>query len=260
MADMTTRDGYFSGGGKLYFAPITDGVEGALTYFGRTEGVTLTSAISYKDAYNNEGSTKLLGKRLASQTDVSVTFTTDQIDVDSLAIAFKANKIAQTQAVGTAVAVTTSAVTSGGFYDLGLYNITTLVVQDATDTTTYTAGTDYVLHANSGLLEIVADGAISTGDILHLSATYPEYNYTGLATFKTSTLEGKLIVINDSDTRNDYKWIIKRVSLQMDGDLSLKNADAYGMLSFSGSALVDTATVSDTWSDYMDIIPINPKA
>ena len=106
-------------------------------------------------------------------------------------------------------------------------------------------------------MEILDSGSISTDDILHITATYPAYNYTGLAAFKNSTLEGKFIVVNDTDTENDYKWIIKRASVTMDGDLSLKNADSFATISFSGACMVDTTTVSGEWSDYIDIIPIN---
>jgi len=255
------RGDYFSGGGKLYFSERqSDGSDGALLYFGRTSGITLSSSIEYKDAYNSEGITQLLGNRLPAKTDVSATFTTDQVDVKSLSIAFKGAEIDVTQAAVTDEPSVVYSVTAGGYVDLGVYNITSMIVMDDTDTTTYAEGTDYNINKNSGLLEIIDGGTILTGDDLHLTTTYPEYIYTGVAGFKKSVLEGKFVVITETDTVNNYKVIVKRMSVSMDGDFNLKNPDEFTTIPFTGAAMIDTTTVSNEWSDYVDFIPIEPSA
>ncbi len=257
---MAAGSDYFSGGGRLYFEERnSDGSTGALLYFGRTSGITLSAAITYKEAYNSEDATQLLGKRLPAKTDVTATFTTDQVDVDSLALAFNGTKIDMTQAAGTDVAKVVTVIEVPSFIDLEVYNMTTIVVKDSGDITTYVEDVDYIMHNNSGFLEIVEGGAIIAGD-LNLTMTYPEYVYTGVAGFKKATTEGRFIVVTDTDTNNNYKVIIKRMSVVMEGDFALKNPDEFTTIPFTGTAVIDTDTVSGTWSDYLDYIPIDAEA
>lgn len=252
------RDTYSSGGGKVYYRPRNqDGTYGKRLYFGRTSAITLTANVDYKDAYNTEGKTQLLGKRLPSKTDVSAKWESDQIDVDVLTIALKADKITIAQTAQTGVTATLSAVEPGSFEELGYYNVSNVVVKDAADTTTYVEGTDYAVRSNVGWIEILEGGAISQGDDLHVTFDVPDYTATGLAGFKTSSLEGRFEVVQDTDTGNDYMWVFKRLSVAMDGDFSLKNPDEFATISFMGSAMIDTETVTGTWSDYVDVIPID---
>lgn len=50
--------------------------------------------------------------------------------------------------------------------------ISSVVVKDDADTTTYVANTDYVLDATAGLIKPLSGGAISDGDTLHVDYAY----------------------------------------------------------------------------------------
>jgi len=256
MATPRATDGYFSGGGKLYFK---EQGSGAFIYFGRTSGITLTTSVEYKDAYNTETQTQLLGKRLSAKTDVAANFSTDEVTSAAIAIAFSGEKITTTQPIGAAVAVVLTGAVVGGYHPLEVYDISNIEVKDETDTTTFIDGVDYSLAANSGLLHIIESGAITDGDNLNLTLDYPEKTYAGVAAYKKATLEGQFLVVTDTDTNNDFNILFKRMSVALDGDFGLKNPDEYGTLPFSGSALIDTTTVSGTWSDFIDFVEIDPE-
>jgi len=48
----------------------------------------------------------------------------------------------------------------------------TVVVQDETDTTTYSEGTDYVIDYGNGKIKALSGGGISASDVLHVDYTY----------------------------------------------------------------------------------------
>lgn len=58
------------------------------------------------------------------------------------------------------------------YQDLANGFISTVVVQDATDTTTYVEGTDYELVTHLGMIKVLSGGSISLGDVLHIDYAY----------------------------------------------------------------------------------------
>ncbi len=75
---------------------------------------------------------------------------------------------------GVGGTVTDEAVTAieDQFVPLAHPKVSSVVVQDVTDTTTYTLGTDYTLNANLGLIQAIEGGGISTDDVLHVDYSY----------------------------------------------------------------------------------------
>lgn len=104
--------------------------------------------------------------------------------------------------------------------------IDTLVVKDATDTTTYVAGTDYEVNEQLAIVTPLAGGAIEDDDVLHLA--YNETARTGFFEILGATALGKKIWLG-LDGRNLFNN--KKITLIID-KLKLKPA---GTLSFIGS-------------------------
>lgn len=251
----------FTGGGKLYFERLNaDGSYQNLLYFGKTDGISFTTTVEWKEHFDSEGCTPLLDAKYPSKKTAEIKFETSEITLEMQNRAFLGTIVSQEQTIASAEAVVVAGtlVEENGIVDIGYYNTTILVVKDPTDLITYVENTDYTFDAKSGYISIIAiadGGAIVAGVGLNLTVTAPAMTYNVSATMKESALQGRFIVITSSQTGNNYKYVFKNVSVTQDGDFLLKG-DEIGMLSFSGSALVDTVD-NGTLSDYLDIIELD---
>lgn len=257
------RSSIYSGGGKLYFRKLNaDGTKDPILYFGKTDGITMSVGVDYKEHYDTEGCETTLDARFPSKKTTEVKFSTSEITLEMLNRAFLGDIQTQTQNAETnkAITVAGSEVKKGYVVDLGVYNGTGVVVKDSTDATTYVEGTDYVFESKSGFLTILEGGSIAEGSDLHVTVgTVPQLDIRISAAMKESALLGEFIVITSSQTGNNYKYHFKRLSVTMDGDFQLKG-DEIGTISFSGAAMIDTDTVSGTLSDYVDIYELTSDA
>jgi len=256
------RNSIFTGGGKLYFQKaLGNGTYDPILYFGKTDGISFSTAVEWKEHFDSEGCTQLLDARLPSKKTAEVKFSTSEITLDMQNRAFLGTIVETTQSAGTDVAVVVAGTLVKGDYvvDTGYYNATGIIVKDATDTTTYTEGTDYTFDSKSGYITIISTGdggSIVEGVGLNLTlGTVPAQTIETSATMKESALIGRFIVITSSQTGNNYKYIFKNVSVTQDGDFALKGEEI-GTLSFSGSAMVDTVDNGEL-SDYLDIVKLD---
>lgn len=104
--------------------------------------------------------------------------------------------------------------------------IDTLVVKDATDTTTYVKDTDYAVNEQLAVVTPLVGGAISDDDVLHLT-----YNETAQADYEIlgSTALGKKIWLG-LDGRNLFsgqkvRLIIEKLKLKPSGTISFIGGD-----------------------------------
>ncbi len=249
-----------TGGGRLYFAKQNaDGTFMPLIYFGKTDGITMSTSVEFKEHYDTEGCTPLLDARLPSSVSTQVQFTTAEITIEMLNRAFLGNLIDESQTAATDVTAsfTGDEVKVGYICDIGYYNATNLVLTDDTTTTTYVEGTDYEFDSKAGFITIVDGGAILDGDPLLATFDVPDLDYQVSATMKNSDLIGRFEVVTSSQTGNNYRYIFKRLSVTQDGDFAIKSPEEISVLSFTGSAMVDTTTVTGTLSDYLDIVELH---
>lgn len=131
-----------------------------------------------------------------------------------------------------------------------------ILVQDATDTTTYVAGTDYELSTSLkddviGRILVIDGGSIAADEVLHVSFGYLAASYTEVRAFKNSQIEGKLRFVSDNPAGADQELEIWRVSLAPSGDTAMIGDD-WSTLGFTGEILKDETGHPD--SPYMNII------
>ncbi len=251
----------FTGGGKLYYQKQnSDGSYDPIMYFGKTDGISFSTSVEWKEHYDSEGCTQLLDARYPSKKSAEIKFDTADITLEMQNRAFLGDLVSsdQTAVTDQAVVVSGTEVKGGYIVDIGYYNATTVLVQDESDTTTYVEGTDYSFDAKSGYITIIEGGGISDGDVLHLTVTAPAITMNTSATMKNSSLNGRFIVITSSQTGNNFKYVFKNVSVTQDGDFQLKGEEI-GKLSFSGSAMID-GNDNGVLSDYLDIIELDSTA
>ena len=130
-----------------------------------------------------------------------------------------------------------------------------VLVQDATDTTTYTAGVDYELSetlkdGKIGRIHILEGGAISDGDTLHVTYGYAAANYTEIRAFRNTQVEGVLRFVSDNPAGTQQELQAWRCSLTPNGDTAMIGDD-WATLQFSGELLKDEVGHPD--SPYMTI-------
>ena len=90
-----------------------------------------------------------------------------------------------------------------------------------------------------------------------MTATYPDFTINTSATMKNASLNGRFELITSSQTANNYRYIFKNLSVNLDGEFQLKSAEDIGQLSFIGAALVDSSLAVGDLSDYIDIIELD---
>ena len=85
-----TADNLVLGRGKLYFAPYATGTTtgGTRGYFGNTPTLTMAQTNTKLDHYSSEGGLKIKDRSVLLQTDITLTFDTDNISPANLQLWF----------------------------------------------------------------------------------------------------------------------------------------------------------------------------
>lgn len=86
-------DNLVLGRGKLFFAPYPRGLKtgGVKGYFGNTPTLTMTQTTTKLDHFSSEGGLKIKDQSIVLQTDMTLTFDTDNINPGNLALWFGGN-------------------------------------------------------------------------------------------------------------------------------------------------------------------------
>jgi len=114
------------------------------------------------------------GQTLASVTRITATtlgLTLNELDKDVLANIFLGTATSRTAAAGT---VTDEPVVArlDRWVRLAHMDVSSVVVTDATGSTTYAEGTDYEVHARLGMVKALAGGSINDGDTILVDYAY----------------------------------------------------------------------------------------
>lgn len=122
-----------------------------------------------------------------------------------------------------------TAVAAGKYAELAQEDVSSVAVQDVTDTTTYVEGTDYVLNASLGLISILSGGSISESDVLHI-----DYTYASQSGYQVNIgTEQQILVALKADVLNEFTGEAWKVNL--DCVRLVSNAEV-AFISESGSA------------------------
>ena len=236
---------YNTGGGELFFTPITNGVLGSESAFGQTENVTFSSEIETLTHDNTEGKTIFEDMNILKKITGKIAIDTVEISPDMLSKAFlgtnNSTPIIADAITGTASLGFVTCTELDVAYDIGVkhLDVGTIVVKDDTDTTTYTLDTDYTLTTKGDVTTITAKtgGAITALDVVHVTADNVAYSDIRIEAFMNSKLEGKLRFVSQSANGTSYTYTFHKVSLLASGDFMLKSPEELAKLSFEGAML-----------------------
>lgn len=165
----------YSGVGCVYMANVdADGVKtGEFRRVGNA--YPLSVQVETEQIESKSRMCDTAGQTLATKTEISGTkgsLTLRQWNAANLAAALSGTATALTASGGTVADEAVTALDAGEYAELAHPVVSSVVVQDVTDATTYVDGTDFLINERLGLITIIDGGGISAGDVLHIDYTY----------------------------------------------------------------------------------------
>jgi hypothetical protein len=239
---------YVLGSGELHWAlSLTQGApplaSAAYRYLGNTPELSQAQSSTKLDHFDADHGLKQKDDSIILQLDRTGKFKADSMDVANLALFFLADSTTFSQSAATAVAEPLT-VSPGTGVQLGttinpsgLRDISNLVV-NLTDTpaTVYTAGSDYLLDAETGWVKF-PEGTTIPADT-GITATFDAAAGTRVqvVSSQNALLEGSLKFLsnNPKGTKRDFLW--PYVQLTPDGDFVMKG-DTWQEMNFNFDVL-----------------------
>ncbi len=237
---MSAQSKYYStGGGELYFTPITEGSYGTEVDFGQTENINFASEVETLTHDNTENSVMVEDLSILKKITGTLNIETVEISPEMLTRAFLGNdNSANINADGTLAEIV--AVVMDTEYELELKHLT------LTSVTADTAGVlalddDYSLRVVNNVTYITYITGGSAGLVADETITYVStnlaYSDIEIEGFLNSKLEGKLRFVSAPANGIAYEYTFYRVSLLASGDFMLKSSEELAKLSFEGKML-----------------------
>ena len=221
---------YVLGRGRLFFAQFATGTltPGGEYFIGNCPSFGVTINSETIDHMSSISGVREIDDSATVSTQRNGSFTTDDVDGDSLALFFFGAKSTLTQSAGSATNETVGPVDKDRFYQLGetpqnptgVRGITALTITGSTGTPTYVAGTDYVADLTLGRIQILTTGAIPNGTSLRA-------NYTRVANTREQVISGNrpitgaLRYIADNPRGANRDMYMPYVELSPNGDFTI---------------------------------------
>ena len=226
-------------GGAIYLEEYaTDGTLGNKFYPGTTDIVAFNTALEKIDHNDTEDEEQVLDGEDVVKRDITVSFTTADINDTFNKMAYLSSEADLTQTAKTDEAVTIASALAGKVEETGIMDITSFVVKDVTDATTYVEGTDYTYDRKWGTFIVLASGSIADADELHLTISANAVAGKDLTSFAVDKREYRMTYQGRSSKGRNEKHVFEKVSIAMEGDRTLKSGDkAYTLINFTGAVL-----------------------
>lgn len=226
---------YVYGSGEIYFAQFKPGTQtpGARRYLGNTPEFTVTAEQESLEHMDSDHGVKEEDQSITISTTRSGTIITDNIDFDNLAMFFLGTSSTLAVAAGTSTVDTIDAV-EFGLYQLGItpslptgarkVTVTTVTNGAAGSPVPYTAGTDYLIDADRGTVQILDTGTIVKGTKVAITWTSAAHSRRQVIA-SNKTIEGEIWFKSYNATGPLVDYLMPWAKLTPNGDLALKGDD-----------------------------------
>lgn len=210
-------------------------------YIGQTPGFTVTVASPDAiDLYSSDGPIAELLSRVITRVTRSAKMTCQNVNGENVA-AFLIGSVATGSTTAGSVTNEPITVNKGMWYQLGVSttnpsgvrDVTTVVITNTAGTTTYVAGTDYLIDLELARFQVLDSGAITNGQIVHVDYTKQARSWERIVSAATGAVFGAVRLISDNTTGSGRDWYFPRVQLAPDGELTLKGRDAHQQIGWS---------------------------
>lgn len=213
--------------GRVFFNPIntaTDEYLGEL-YMGNCPSLGLSIETEKAEHYSSETGLREKDASVVLEVKRTGSLTCDNMSGTNVALFLSGSTGTITQA-GASVTDEVIDVIPGRYYQLGLGSstpvgarkVSAVVVTNSAGTTTYVAGTDYMLDADRGRLQILATGTIVAGEI-KVDYTKAATTWEGIRSGAAGELLGALRIVSDNATGDQRDFYMPRVSLVPSGEI-----------------------------------------
>lgn len=190
---------YFRGQGPVYIGGRTAaGEPDGLIFIGDVGDVTLEPNVDYTEVIENVTGQGGIGSSSLKRAQFDIKIMMRSVRPDHLALALQGVAIAN---AGAAVVNQLHTARKGKFVRLQHVKVSAVVVTGPSATPVFTVGTDYVVHADQGLVEIVSTGVIVEGQTLEIDYAYAAQNHV---TSNPGNAD-KYIVFSGKNTANNGK-------------------------------------------------------
>ena len=245
---MARAKNYTLGAGKLYFDRLdANGVSTGEFYIGNTPSLTYSSDEERQEHYSADEAARDKDASIVIRSDVTIGFTTDDIQPENMAMLFKGDAATLATASDTDVEETIT-VNRGRWYQLGVdasnpSGLREITVSSVTDDEVSPVaipggdgGVNYELDEALGRIYIKEDATgIADGDDIIITYDVAASSRTIIIN-EGDQVKGALRYIADNTTgeNRDHYWPL--VEISPDGDYEFKGDD-WNEMSFSGEVL-----------------------
>lgn len=228
------------GRGRLFidlFAPGSTVRSGRERYIGNTPNFSLSASAEKKDHYSSDSKVKVKDRSVLISVDHMGKFTTDQIDVDNVAMFLLGEGSEVTQAAVAAGATITAKVSKGYHVQIGqtetnsggLRGLTVSAVAPGV------ANVDYVLDAEAGRIFFPTTSALADGS--NVTITYAAAAQTRSRVVSGNTeIRCALRFEADNAEGENANYYMRNVRLMPDGEFLLKG-DEWQEIAFNAECL-----------------------
>jgi len=233
----TFNSEYWSGQGPVFLARRdTDGSDLGFEFLGDMPQVEVTNNINRTTIQENVTGGRLTAVSFSGDREYQLNMTFNSAKAEHLAKILQADLT--TKAAGS---VTDEAVTAyhDKFVNLAHVKVSSVVVTNHAGAVTYVADTDYVVHADEGMLEI-----LSTGSITDAQALLVDYDYAAQKHLKHNPTNYEYILLapalNRARDNKRGKLIAHKVSIDPGNIQLIQDGDLISQAQVSGTLLADT--------------------
>jgi len=214
---------YTLGKGKVIFQAETT-FTGKYRDLGNASAFEITVETENLDHYSSRAGTATKDKDIVTKVTAKGTLTLDDVNVNNIKNWFFGTTITETVQALDAAVVSNLTASKGKWVEIGKYNITTIVVKDVTDATTYVLGTDYEVDLSAGLLRVLEGSVIVEDAVLHLTYAVPALNHYSIDGLGASSVKGHIFFVGNPPTgrKQDLKGY---VSMKPTGNYALVGED-----------------------------------
>lgn len=228
---------YWSGQGPVFLGSRdANGDPAGLEFIGDVASVEITANVGRTDVIENVTGARNIGASFIDTAEYAIS-----INMKSVKAAHLARAIGGDVTTKAAGSVTDEAVT--GYHDkftpLANVKVSTVVVTNDTGVTTYVADTDYVVHADEGMIEILSTGSITDGQALLV-----DYDYAAQKKVSSNYANADLVLVcpamNRARDNKRGRLTVHKVNLDPSALSAIQDGNTEASMTLGGKVVLDS--------------------
>jgi len=205
----SSTENYTVGKGQAYFdRKDENGAYEGERNIGNVVSLSTSVEMEKLDHYSTKRKYRLKDKSVVIEVNPKLSLTLDEINAENFALLFLADVQEVEQTASTSdetMTIEAAKVKPGYVIDLGKCFIdeTTFGVSGAGGTD-FASGTDYLLDARCGKLQIYGNGSIDGSEDLEITYRLASAKYKKLSNFQRSNIEGRFTYVSENAAGNNF--------------------------------------------------------